>query len=223
MTSVNDGAAALGSGPAANHTLLIGQPYASPSATTLVFSSESPGQDSSSLTETITDNGITPLAIGTDTIIGGDGDQFRITGDGCAGTTIKPGATCNIGVRYEALVTGTPAATLRINSNSPTSPSLVTLDPPGAAAATPHNLTCHFVRVIRRAATVKCTGKPRLPETGVGSVHLLRGTATVGTASGHLRHRLLTARFTLKHRLHRGTYRVQIEVAGADRRGRIRF
>jgi alpha-tubulin suppressor-like RCC1 family protein len=133
MTTLGHGGQALATGPEASHTLVITQPHVSLSLGTLHFDPETVGTPSGSLTETVTNDGVVPLVFGQAKIVGSDGDEFTVTGDACSGTTVAPGHTCVIGVRFKPVVDGTPTATLRIVSNSPTSPDLVTLDPPAAA------------------------------------------------------------------------------------------
>jgi alpha-tubulin suppressor-like RCC1 family protein len=223
LTTVGNGAAALGVGSQANHTLIIGQSYAQPSATTLVFPSESPGQDSSALTETITNSGLTPLQITADQIVGADGDQFKITGDSCVGTTITAGNTCTIGVRYEALVTGTPAATLRITSNSPTATSLITLDPPAAKPPVSRRLTCRAIRMGGRSVVLSCTSKPNLPARGVATVWLKRGRTVLARGTGHILDRRLRARLSVARSAQSHRYTVVVAGLPGTVRCRVTF
>jgi alpha-tubulin suppressor-like RCC1 family protein len=219
MTSVANGGAALGSGSQGNHTLFVAQPYASPSATTLMFSSESPGQDSSALTETITNNGLAPLVIGQDSIVGADGDQFKNTGDGCAGITVAPGGTCTIGVRYEALVTGTPAATLRITSNSPTSPTLITLDPPAPKATVDRKLSCHTTKSTKQSVTLSCTSTPKFSKTGTGTVRVLLRSKILLQTTARIHNHQLNIKLNI-NQTSKKTYTLVIHASGGT--GHIR-
>jgi alpha-tubulin suppressor-like RCC1 family protein len=214
QVEVNHGAETLAQGSSALHTLIIGQPYASLNATVLTFVSEPVGSPSSSQTETVTNNGIVPLQIGQAAIVGSDGDEFTMSGDGCSGTTVPPGGTCTIGVRFDPKVTGTPAAILRITSNGPTSPDLVTLDPPAyktaTTAPTAHiaavqcghtRLTPHALKLTCALASTVARGNHRL------TIRLTHGKHTIANASGGMTTaRTISIRIRLHHSLKRGAY-----------------
>jgi hypothetical protein len=213
MSSVQNGGAALGTGSEGKHSLIIGQPYVSLSATTLNFGAEPVGTPSSSQTETVTNTGVVALRLKQDQITGSDGDEFTITGDGCAGTTLPAGGSCTIGLRFDPKVTGTPAATLRIQSNSPTSPDLVTLDPPAqnprAHAAT---VSCKTTKAARRRLTVSCRFASTLRRrTRRLTLRLKLGKSTLATAhTARTRARSITLTVRLKRRLEPGTYTLVI-------------
>ncbi len=233
MVSLGNGGQGLAQGPEADHALVIGQAYAGLSQTTLNFGSEPVGTPSSSQAETVTDTGDVALSIAQATITGSDGDEFSITGDGCSNMTISPGASCTIGVRFDPLVTGTPAATLRIASNAADAPNLITLDPPPFVAAaspvasgsppstTAAAATAPSVKPKARAAALVCAR----PRTGRGRVMISCRLTSVLSPGAHrylvrLAHRAHTA-FTsrrrvlaivldLPHGLRRGRYTLTI-------------
>jgi hypothetical protein len=172
----------------------------------------------------VTNNGIVPLTVSSVGIIGSDGDEFTLAGDGCSGTTVTPGNQCAISVRFKPVVAGAPIATLLIKSNSPTSPDGVGLDPPAYrapsnAAAAPTapqvhaaHASCSAARARHGRIRLSCT----LPSGGKHAVtaRLMRGrhvyasgTATVSGARAHL---------TLRPRGHvkAGAYTVSLSVAG---------
>jgi hypothetical protein len=221
QVGVNQGAEAIASGSDADHTLIIGQPYTSLSATTLVFGSEPVGTPSTSQTETVTNSGIVPLQIGQAAIVGSDGDEFTMSGDGCSGTTVPPAGTCAIGVRFDPKVAGTPASILRITSNGPTSPDLVTLDPPAYKPAgtrrTAHTaaVQCGHTNITRRALKLTCQlastvarGRHRL------TIRLTRGQRTIAQASSKLTaRRTISIRIRLHHSLKPDAYTLNITLA----------
>jgi hypothetical protein len=157
ITSLGNGAQALATGSSALHTLIIGQPYASLSTTKLTYGAQQVGTTSTSLPVTVTNKGSVALTFAQATIVGQDGDEFTFAGDGCSATTVKPAASCQISIRFTPKVSGNPVATLRIPSNSPTSPDLVTLDPHAYdTQARTHPLGCVLVRSTRRLLVVRC-------------------------------------------------------------------
>ena len=224
MTSLGNGGAALGSSSTAYHSLVVGQAYTSLSATTIVFSSEPVGTPSTSAVETVTNSGSVPLQIIADTITGQDGDEFTITGDGCEGTTVAPSGTCTIGVRFDPKASNTPAATLRIQSNSPTSPALITLDPPPFKPHVKHRtLLCRAAKATKRIIAITCGAKPSLPKTGFATVRLMHGSKTLAHTRGHIRDGRLTARLNLPTTIDHNWYTIVIRAAGATKRMRVRL
>ena len=67
-------------GSQAGDLLFIAQPHLGLSTTLLQFPSESVGAISTSLPETVKNNGLVPLQIGQASISGSDGDQFTFAG-----------------------------------------------------------------------------------------------------------------------------------------------
>jgi hypothetical protein len=224
-----NGAEAFGTGSTSTHTLLIGQPHVALSPGKLTFSVEPVGTPSPSLSETVTNNGIVPLQIGQATIIanavGADGDEFTITGDGCSNTTLAPGTSCQIGVRFNPKVSGTPQAGLRIPSNSPTSPDQAALDPPpgeatqaaspGAPAAAAVTAAkpkptarCAIVRRGRGSLILRCKATPSYRVSASLARHKhLYATATKRTQSG-----AFTLTLRLVHGLARGRYTLAVTI-----------
>jgi hypothetical protein len=137
-------------------------------------------------------------------ITGQDGDEFAITGDGCSNTTLAPGGSCVIGLRYTEKVNETsPVATLRIPSNSPTSPNTISLDPPAHAAA----VTCSTRRTTPTRLIVTCHLNPTLPK-GRRRIQITlthHASATVTTSR-----RTISATLRLPHGLRAGSYHLTI-------------
>ncbi|MGH9002668.1 MAG: choice-of-anchor D domain-containing protein, partial [Acidimicrobiia bacterium] len=74
---------------------------------------------------TVTNRGFTPLVI-PDVSIEGVAD-YRLTGDGCSGTTLEPQESCSVEVGFSPDDLGDRDATLRIADNSAGSPHAVAL------------------------------------------------------------------------------------------------
>jgi alpha-tubulin suppressor-like RCC1 family protein len=233
MTSLGNGGQGLAQGPEANHALVIGQAYAGVSTSILTFGSEPVGTPSSSQTVTIANDGVVALSVGQATIIGSDGDEFTISGDGCSNTTLASLSSCTIGVRFDPLVAGTPAATLRIPSNAADSPNLITLDPPpfvgpgspaasvSASSATAAAATPPSVKPKARAAALVCarprTARGKLTISCRLTSVLSRGAHRYVVRLAHRAHTAFTSRrrvlaivLDLPHGLRRGRYALTI-------------
>jgi alpha-tubulin suppressor-like RCC1 family protein len=153
------GFAALGSGSSAQATVLIGQPYLSLSTQKLTYAATATGTASRSQSVTITNVGAAPLRITGVDIVGSDGDEFTKAGDSCLQQTVAPQWTCTVSIRYKPVTGGSPLATLRITSNSPTSADVVTLDPPTYVTAAPQrrpHVRCVSTRRHRRPTEIRC-------------------------------------------------------------------
>jgi hypothetical protein len=83
---------------------------------TLQLTVRNTGTAGSSLTVTLPSPAIT----------GPNAARFSVTSNGCT-APLAANATCIISVRFLPLATGAQSATLQINSNAPTSPTLVSL------------------------------------------------------------------------------------------------
>jgi hypothetical protein len=212
MSTIGNGVQALAQGSEGNHTLLIAQPYATPNpAGPITFTAPGVGQSSTSETETVTDTGLIPLVFGQAAITGQDGDEFAITGDGCSNTTLAPGGSCVIGLRYTEKVSETnPVATLRIPSNSPNSPNAITLDPPtGNPHATDAAVTCTARRTTENRLAITCRLNPTLPAGRRRITITLAGVrAAVTTAR-----RTITIGLPLPLGLRAGSYRLTVTTA----------
>jgi hypothetical protein len=215
---IGNGAQVVFSGSTANHSLWLGQPHVGLSPGKLTFDAEPVGTPSPSLAETVTNNGVVPLQVGQATIIanalGADGDEFTITGDGCSNSTIAPGASCEIGVRFDPKVTGTPEAALRIPSNSPTSPDEPRLDPPrqvSTANRSANTITCTPAGIRHHKLALRCRLRHGL---GHGKHRL---TARLGRHAAHATIRGNARTVTIALPVPRGhrSYRLTITISGA--------
>ena len=119
-----------------------------------------------------------------------------------------------IGLRYNEKVNeSNPVATLRITSNSPTSPSAINLDPPTAPAhAAPAHaaaVTCSAGRRTATRLTVTCRLNPTLPARRRRiAITLARAGAVITTAK-----RTITATLHLPDGLRASRYRLTITTA----------
>jgi len=76
---------------------------------------------------TLTNTGGKPLYINSVTIVNDDSDDFSLSGDTCTGSTIGPGKSCVIDVRFTPSATGSRKSTLTITDNAVDSPQRIPL------------------------------------------------------------------------------------------------
>ncbi len=122
VDSLGRGVASLGTGAGLGHTLVITQPHLSlpPSVS---FPSQDVGSVSASKPVTIRNDGAASLFVAGVTLSGNDASQFSHSGPGCTGATLEPGESCTVGVQFAPDTAGAAQASLRILSNSPSSPT----------------------------------------------------------------------------------------------------
>lgn len=146
------GGGPLGTGPASDHSLMIGRAHLTLDQAKLVFPSVAAGGVTPSQAIEVTNTGAAPLRIGKIDVIAqdnpvfdlNDADAYRITGDECSNSTLAVGETCRVGIRHlhQENITPIPVpgpvpewASLRIPHDGWNGPeAFVVLDPPGAAA-----------------------------------------------------------------------------------------
>jgi hypothetical protein len=109
----------------------------------LAFDDQPVGTTGASKTLTVTNVGAAPLLISSIRPSGSDADEYTVSGDGCSGVPVVPGASCQVSVRFTPVTEGAASATLRAVSNAPTSPGGVPLTgtatpaPAGGSAGPP--------------------------------------------------------------------------------------
>ncbi|MFN8512852.1 MAG: choice-of-anchor D domain-containing protein [Chloroflexia bacterium] len=87
---------------------------------------------------TITNTGTATLTLSNAPVLfGGDTSQFQIVSDGCGVTTLTPGASCTVAIRFTPTSVGQKSATLVFTSNISGTFSIVTLTGNGVAAGAP--------------------------------------------------------------------------------------
>src|SRR5450631_1444036 len=84
------------------------------------------------ITVKVTNSGLAPLTISSDTLSGSSRFSIASSTDGCTGHTIAGGATCTIGVRFSPNNTTPQTGSLNVNDNGPGGVQSVTLN--GTAA-----------------------------------------------------------------------------------------
>jgi hypothetical protein len=89
------------------------------------------GTTSATKTVTIESVGTTPLAIGEVELQRGQGGEFSVDASQCANQSIAPGASCVISVSLQPSSPGPARAKLAVRSNSPNSPTSVSLSGAG--------------------------------------------------------------------------------------------
>ncbi|MEO8688467.1 MAG: FG-GAP-like repeat-containing protein, partial [Solirubrobacteraceae bacterium] len=107
----------------------------------LTFGDQPVGTRSASQTVTVNNPGAAPLLVSSVRPSGSDADEFAVSGDGCSGEAVVPGASCQVSVRFTPVTEGAASGTLRFVSNAPTSPGGIPLGgnatPPPAPPAGP--------------------------------------------------------------------------------------
>jgi trimeric autotransporter adhesin len=89
-------------------------PAAAVSPTPFSFGNQQVRAPSSPQVFVYANTGSVNLVVSTVTVGGLNPGDFAVTSDGCTGTTLAPGTTCNIAVVFTPRATGTRAATVRI-------------------------------------------------------------------------------------------------------------
>jgi hypothetical protein len=93
-----------------------GRPAPTPSSHS--FGTQSVGTAGGLQLFTFTNEGAVATALSSATLGGEDRDQFRIARDGCSETSLAPGASCQVGVRFAPDEAGEKGATLRLGNSS---------------------------------------------------------------------------------------------------------
>jgi hypothetical protein len=93
-----------------------GHPTASPSSHS--FGSQGVGTSGGIQLFTFTNEGSVASELSGATLGGEDRDQFRIARDGCSETSLAPGASCQVGVRFAPDEAGGKSATLRVGNST---------------------------------------------------------------------------------------------------------
>ncbi|MCM2327042.1 MAG: choice-of-anchor D domain-containing protein, partial [Lysobacter sp.] len=152
-------------------------PAVSVSSSAVSFPTTQVGTTSEPLSVTVTNAGGLPLAISAVEIVG---SGFAIVSNSCV-TTLPAGAQCSVTLVFAPSTTGTNAATLRILSNAPTSPTFVGLS--GTATAVPvATLAAQPAALdfaIREVATTSPAQSVTLTNTG-GATATISGVTVTG-------------------------------------------
>ncbi len=82
------------------------------------FGTVAAGAKSASETFAVRNDGSTALDLDSATIVGTDLDQFAPAGDECSGTTLAPGGSCLVRVRFTPDSTGAKLARLRVSGEA---------------------------------------------------------------------------------------------------------
>jgi hypothetical protein len=97
------------------------------------------GNPPASQTVTVTDSGTTDMVVGAGafSFTGANPGSFGITNDGCSGTTVTAGNSCQVDVTYSPASAGGFSATLNMASDSTTAPDTVGVSGTGTPAPAP--------------------------------------------------------------------------------------
>jgi hypothetical protein len=109
-----------------------GHPTASPSSHS--FGSQQVGTSGGIQVFTFTNEGSVASELSGATLGGEDRDQFRIARDGCSETSLAPGASCQVGVRFAPDEAGGKSATLRVGNPTGVATAALSGFAEGAAA-----------------------------------------------------------------------------------------
>jgi hypothetical protein len=133
------------------------------------FGAQAAGTAGPSQTFSLTNESAAPLEIDTAAVSGLDPDQFRLAADACVETTLAPGASCSLGVRFAPEGTGARSAVLRVRTSAGTQTAVLTGEgvaaAPGAAPAGAGRVSFKFPASLRlgrsggsalRVATARC-------------------------------------------------------------------
>ncbi|MFN8512849.1 MAG: choice-of-anchor D domain-containing protein [Chloroflexia bacterium] len=93
----------------------------------LTFDAQQVGTQSGIQSVTVTNTGTANLSITTVSITGINSTDFVKTGDNCAGTSLAPGASCSLGVRFAPTAAGNRGATLTFATNAGTGLQTISL------------------------------------------------------------------------------------------------
>jgi Abnormal spindle-like microcephaly-assoc'd, ASPM-SPD-2-Hydin/Kelch motif/Galactose oxidase, central domain len=105
--------------------------------TPLAFGSLPVGTASDVKTSTLTNTGQLPLAVGAVTVAGAPAKDYAIVSDTCHDSTVAPGGTCTIDVRFTPSAEGSRTATLTVADNTAVGTTTATLAGSGPAPAAP--------------------------------------------------------------------------------------
>jgi predicted NUDIX family NTP pyrophosphohydrolase len=155
-------------------------PTAVPSPAAVDFPVTPVGSTSPRRDVTIANTGEGSLAVSAVAIVGGDADQFLISGETCTEGRVRPGEECVVSVRFRPVVEGPASATLRITDNAPDSPQRVTLTgtggPPPVPAFSVSPPSVQFAN--QRVGTSSAPRRVTVTNTGTGPLAV--GSTTIG-------------------------------------------
>jgi len=154
------------------------------------------GTPSDVKTSTLTNNGKVPFQVTTVTISGGGAKDYEIVSDTCHDTTVAPGATCTIDVRFTPSAAGARAATLTVGDNTAIGTTAATLagsgpDPATTAVGTPQAGTA-------APAPAQAAAPAPAPSAGNSGAGTVAAQPKLGVGSGSQQSHRATARATCK-------------------------
>jgi hypothetical protein len=122
------GGAVLAVGPSTSVELYTpANPAATLSTGALAFERTLVGSASATQTVTVSNAGTVPLTMSTATIGGADPGDFRVSADGCSGTSVAPSSSCSVQVQFTPTAPLARTGLLNIADNAAGSPQTVTL------------------------------------------------------------------------------------------------
>jgi Ca2+-binding RTX toxin-like protein len=109
--------ATANSGPNTVSVILARPPAVSIAPATLAFGDQVAGIASGEQRFTIRNEGGPRLNVGTAVLGGPNADQFALTSNGCAGASLPPGASCEVGATFTPSGLGARSASITVASN----------------------------------------------------------------------------------------------------------
>ena len=113
-----------------------------PSAWELVFDFATVGGESAPQTVTVTNDGPGAETFAPLELVGTNRKDFKITADGCSGTTLTTGQHCDVAVAFSPTAPGTRVASVKFADNTPCA-DFIHLSGSGREPAPPPTATAH--------------------------------------------------------------------------------
>ena len=135
----------------------------------LTFTPQQVGTQSAIQSVSVTNSGTANLVITTASITGTNSVDFLKTGDNCAGTTLQPGASCSLGVRFAPTQAGNRTASLVFATNAGTGSQSISLVGTGVTATV--HLSATSFQFGQQPVGVPSTGQMlQVTNTGNGTL-----------------------------------------------------
>jgi hypothetical protein len=130
----------------------------------------------------VANTGDDSLAVSSVKLVGGDADQFAISGETCTDGRVRPGESCSISVRLRPITEGPATATLRIADNAADSPQSVALSGAGGIPPTPKFSASPSSVAFPSQRVGTSSASRRIDITNTGTAPLAIGSTAVAGA-----------------------------------------
>jgi hypothetical protein len=222
LTALKDGRALVVGGNlggfAGGHNAAERFSAATTNLTAVTFDSRPIATSSDAATSVLTNSGSVPVAVGGVSIVGAHAKDFEVAADTCHDSTIAPGDTCSIDVRFTPTTGGARSATLTVADSTAGGTTIATLTGTGVDPAADGDATLAPAATAPSGssagsgATAPATAPARTAGSGVAAAHA-KGSAARGSCAVKRGRSAVTCRMTwptrkavaLRARLMRGT------------------